>query len=553
MVGLKQGSTLKSGKYKIVKTLGQGSFGITYLAQTPITIDGALGKVDVTVNVTVKEFFMSDFNSRSVDGTGVEKTDSSLVKNYLNKFHREAENLSKLHHPNIVKVLEVFEENNTAYYAMEFIEGETLDDYIKRKEHLPVDESIGITQEVCSALAYMHRNKMLHLDLKPKNIMRQTDGHIRLIDFGLAKQYNENGEPESSTSLGLGTPGYAPIEQAQYKQDGTLPVTLDIYALGATLYKMLTGHTPPESSYILNEGLPQDVLQRAGVSPAFIAVVTKAMAPLRKDRYPTVDAMQRALAAALSSAGEDDTVYDTPKPDPKPAPAFNNGTYTVNGVSFRMVRVTGGTFQMGSNDSEADSDEQPVHSVTLSGYSIGETEVTQALWEAVMGNNPSKFKGADLPVERVSWDDCQDFIRELNRQTGQNFRLPTEAEWEFAARGGNRSTGAKYAGSDAISTVAWYADNSGRQTHPVKGKSPNELGLYDMSGNVWEWCQDWYGSYSSGSQTNPKGAASGSIRVYRGGCWYYYAWGCRVASRRGDTPTFRNNRLGFRLALQNEK
>jgi len=477
---------------------------------------------------------MSDLNSRAADGTGVEKTNSPLVYNYRVKFRREAENLSKLHHPNIVKVLEVFEENNTAYYVMEFIDGETLDDYIRGKGRLPEDEALRISGSVCTALTYMHAHNMLHLDLKPKNIMLDREGGIRLIDFGLAKQFNDNGEPESSTSLGLGTPGYAPIEQAQYKQDGTLPVTLDIYALGATLYKMLTGHTPPESSYILNEGLPQDVLQGAGVSPAVIAVVTKAMAPLRKDRYPTVDAMQRALAAALSSAGEDDTVYDTPKPDPKPAPASNNGTYTVNGVSFRMVRVTGGTFQMGSNDSEADSDEQPVHSVTLSGYSIGETEVTQALWEAVMDSNPSYFKGADLPVECVSWDDCQDFIRELNRQTGQNFRLSTEAEWEFAARGGNRSTGAKYAGSDAISRVAWYADNSGSRTHPVKGKSPNELGLYDMSGNVWEWCQDRYGSYSSGSQTNHKGAASGSLRV---------------AYRNRAAPSSRHGYLGFRLAL----
>ena len=221
--------------------------------------------------------------------------------------------------------------------------------------------------------------------------------------------------------------------------------------------------------------------------------------------------------------------------------------FKVGNVEFKMIRVEGGTFQMGSTDGR--SDEQPVHSVTLSDYFIGETEVTQALWEAVMGNNPSRFKGADLPVECVSWDDCQDFIRELNRQTGQNFRLPTEAEWEFAARGGNRSTGAKYAGSHAISTVAWYAHNSGSRTHPVKGKSPNELGLYDMSGNVWEWCEDWYGSsyYSSSPQTNPKGPASGYYRVCRGGCCYYDARFCRVAIRGRSTPTDRYH--GLRLAL----
>ncbi len=304
MAELKQGCTLKGGKYKIVKTLGQGSFGITYLATTRISMDGQLGKMDVNVNVTIKEFFMSDLNSRATDGTSVERTSSTLVMNYLNKFQREAENLSKLHHPNIVKVLEVFDENNTTYYVMEFIDGETIDEYIKRNGKLTVDESLIITQEVCSALSYMHDHKMLHLDLKPKNIMRDTEGHIYLIDFGLAKQYNDNGEPESSTTLGLGTPGYAPIEQAHYKKDGTFPVTLDIYAVGASLYKMLTGTTPPESSYVLNDGLPHDALKTAGVNDNVIAVVEKAMAPIKKDRYQTVTDLSKAISTLSSSSSE---------------------------------------------------------------------------------------------------------------------------------------------------------------------------------------------------------------------------------------------------------
>ena len=224
-------------------------------------------------------------------------------------------------------------------------------------------------------------------------------------------------------------------------------------------------------------------------------------------------------------------------------------TFTVNGVSFTMVPVAGGTFSMGSSDSEADSDEQPVHSVTLSDYLIGETEVTQALWLAVMGSNPSYFKGDDLPVENVSWDDCREFIGKLNVLTGASFRLPTEAEWEYAARGGNKSVGRKYSGSDTIDEVAWYDGNSSNKTHAVKSKRPNELGLYDMSGNVWEWCQDWYGSYSSGSQTNPTGPSSGSDRVFRGGSWNHFAWYCRVSYRRYDSPGYRYNGLGLRLAL----
>ena len=231
--------------------------------------------------------------------------------------------------------------------------------------------------------------------------------------------------------------------------------------------------------------------------------------------------------------------------------SYSNGTLTVNGIKCNMVWVDGGTFRMGATSEQGSeiSDEKPVHSVTLSGYYIGKTEVTQALWQAVMGSNPSYFEGDDLPVENVSWDDCQEFIRKLNSLTGQNFRLPTEAEWEFACRGGNNSRGYKYSGSNYIDNVAWYDGNSGDKTHPVATKSPNELGIYDMSGNVWEWCADWYGDYSSGRQTNPKGPYDGSRRVYRGGGWFYRARICRSSDRSYDRPAYRINFLGLRLAL----
>ena len=232
-----------------------------------------------------------------------------------------------------------------------------------------------------------------------------------------------------------------------------------------------------------------------------------------------------------------------------PSSADGIETFTVNGVTFNMVRVDGGTFQMGSNDSEAFYSEQPIHQVTLSGYSIGETEVTQALWEAVMGSNPSNWKGSSLPVERVSWKDCQKFITRLNQKTGRTFRLPTEAEWEFAARGGNKSRGYKYSGSNNIGEVAWYEDNSGSETHAVKTKQSNELGIYDMSGNVWEWCQDWKGDYSSSAQTNPTGPSSGSSRVLRGGSWYFTTGYCRSSIRISYSPAYRISFLGFRLAL----
>ena len=223
-----------------------------------------------------------------------------------------------------------------------------------------------------------------------------------------------------------------------------------------------------------------------------------------------------------------------------------------NGISIEMVRVEAGTFIMGATPEMKDpwDDEKPAHQVTLTNdYYIGKYEVTQALWKAVMGKNPSDFKGDNLPVEKVSWDDCQEFISKLNRITGKTFRLPTEAEWEYAARGGKKSRGYQYGGSNNISDVAWYDSNSGYKTHAVGSKQANELGIYDMTGNVREWCLDRYGKYSSSSQTNPTGATSGAGRLYRGGSWAGYAWDCRSSYRNYYSPGSRYNHLGLRLVL----
>ena len=227
-------------------------------------------------------------------------------------------------------------------------------------------------------------------------------------------------------------------------------------------------------------------------------------------------------------------------------------TFNVNGVEFKMIKVEGGTFSMGATSEQTNynNDEKPVHSVTLSDYYIGETEVTQELWRAVMGSNPSWFKGNNQrPVESVSWDDCQKFIKKLNRWTGKEFRLPTEAEWEYAARGGKYSRGYKYSGSNNSDEVAWYGSNSGSKTHSVKTKKANELGLYDMSGNVWEWCNDWWGCYQSNSQTNPTGPSEGGSRVIRGGGWGGSDGYVRVSDRRDGSPADRFDYYGLRLAL----
>ena len=235
--------------------------------------------------------------------------------------------------------------------------------------------------------------------------------------------------------------------------------------------------------------------------------------------------------------------------------SLSGNTITIpvkKGISIDMVRVEAGTFTMGATPEMKDpyKDEKPTHQVTLTNdYYIGKYEVTQALWKAVMGKRPSYFKGDNLPVEQVSWEDCQKFISKLNSITGKNFHLPTEAEWEYAARGGKKSMGYQYSGSNNLSDVAWYNGNSGNKTHVVGSKQANELGIYDMSGNVWEWCQDLFGSYGSSPLINPTGATSGAFRVNRGGGWYYDAWDCRSSYRLVRTPDFYCNNLGFRLVL----
>lgn len=290
--------------YRIERVLGQGSFGITYVAN--VRLKGRLGAIESTATVAIKEFFLRDVSSRN--GLRVfSVSDSTLCSDYRRDFLREAQNLSRLDNDHIVKVLETIEENDTVYYVMEYLSGGNLDQHILSHGKLSCREALDIAIQIGEALKCMHAQHMLHLDLKPLNVMRGEDGHIVLIDFGLSKCFGADGQPDSSTRIGQGTTGYAPIEQHSFKKaDGFMP-TLDIYALGATLFKMLTGSVPPEASVVLNEGLPVDELSSAGVPPAVIALVERAMQPLRRMRHQTVgefvDEAQRLLASAPSSVG----------------------------------------------------------------------------------------------------------------------------------------------------------------------------------------------------------------------------------------------------------
>ena len=623
---LSANSLLQGGKYRIVKVLGQGGFGITYLAM----------QSGLERKVAIKEFFMKDLCNRDETTSHVSVGSAGsvdMVERFKAKFQKETRNIASLNHPNIVRIIDVFEENSTAYYVMEYAEGGSLADRVKQQGHLSEYIAKRYILQVADALAYIHRQKMNHLDVKPANIIVNDKDEAVLIDFGMSKQYDAaTGNQTSTTPVGI-SECYAPMEQ--YKQGGVgefSPET-DVYSLGATFFKLLTGVTPPSALDLIQDGFPLEELKKRSISQKVINVISQAMAGLKKDRMKDVqtfidglkgtpsntsnvsepnnddeatvlnddkhqhEAEVRAKAEAERKAHEqaererkeeeecrrkEQEERERKKQDqrlPKIVLCVILGivaigalivwnalmvwnisksgnstlTFTVNGVSFEMMPVAGGTFSMGatkSMDSDAYDSESPVHDVKLNEYYIGKTEVTQALWLAVMGSNPSYFKGDNLPVENVSWNECQKFIKKLNEKTGKTFRLPTEAEWEYAARGGDSSRGYKYSGSNNIDAVAWYEGNAKSKTHPVGTNQPNELGIYDMSGNVWEWCSDWYGNYSSKAQTNPKGAASGYNRVNRGGSWDFYARNCRSTRRSNFSPDNRNSDVGFRLVLQ---
>ena len=289
MQQLIQGTLLHGGTYKIDKVLGQGSFGITYLAE----------HTKLAKKVAIKEFFMKELNSRSEDGSITGMSDGSLSQSYCQKFQKEADNLSRLDHPNIVRVTDSFSENGTFYYVMDYIDGQNLNDYVKT-HYVDAEEAVSIIKSVAEALIYMHEEKhMLHLDLKPSNVMRRSDGHVFLIDFGLSKHYGDDGQPETSTTIGLGTVGYAPIEQANRARNGEFRPTIDVYALGATLYKLLTRETPPPASDLVSDdGLLENKLREKKVPDNLIKVVIGAMCPNVKKRIQSVRVFRDVLTGS---------------------------------------------------------------------------------------------------------------------------------------------------------------------------------------------------------------------------------------------------------------
>ncbi len=610
---LPSGTLLQGGKYKIIKVLGQGGFGITYLAE----------HTAMKENVAVKEFFMKDMCYR-VEGESrvtVPPTGSkAIVKVFREKFLREAKMIRTLNNPHIVRVNDYFEENDTVYYVMDFIPGESLKSVIDREGPLPEEKAIGYIKQICEALKYIHERNILHLDIKPSNILLDANGNAVLIDFGVSKHYDIEGNATSSTPVGI-SKGFAPVEQGVSSEVSEFKPATDIYALGATLYNLLTGKVPPEAAYLVSSELNRP----KGLSDTVWNTILVAMKPSATDRPQSVgvfldylDGRKQLVTSDETVVKNEETIVSVEESKDEESPVINEKTrnrkwiipaiagavialvavlvlifssgsednpsenkvepvvaqregldFQVDGVDFHMVKVEGGEFVMGPfftyeirKNQEFEDDVFPVHKVWLSPFHIGETEVTQALWTAVMGDNPSEFKGPDFPVETVSYNDCLRFIDKLNQTLHaegklpetQEFRLPTEAEWEFAAKGGQESNGYLYSGSNDAKEVAIYDESRKSQgTSPVKSLKPNELGIYDMSGNVWEICSDIYDEeyYSYSAFVNPKGPTKGDEVTIRGGSWLDEPEDCNVVVREEifKDSYDKDNCIGLRLVL----
>ena len=530
------------GKYRIERRLGKGGMGVVFEARDT-ELDG------LRVAIKVLPAILAE-NVRSV----------AALK-------REAAISLRLTHPSICRLHTFNADGELKFLVMEFIDGQTLDDLLQSKPdgRLSLDELLPIARQVAAALDHAHAQQppILHRDIKPSNIMIARDGTVKVVDFGIAREMKDSrtrvtGQETSGTLL------YCSPEQ--YNGRSLTPAS-DVYSFAATLYECLAGHPPfwqgsighqllnnaPEAIEGVEEGVNEAVLRglakkasgRLRGAGELVDLLGGVVSPRPKERK----AVRRPQGFALVPEPRDTSVQrklplavDRPTPA-KPSP----GDIITNSIGMKLVYIPSGEFMMGSpEDEEGRWKDETQHLVKLGkGFHMGVTQVTQAQWQGLIGNDPSHFKGNDLPVENVSLNDAMEFCRKLSEKESKRYRLPTEAEWEYACRAG--STG-PYAGR-SLDDLGWYSDNSGGKTHPVATKEANAWGIFDMHGNVFEWCQDWYADYPKGKGADPTGPANGSCRLLRGGAWGYYPTNCRSANRGRDSPRNRNDGVGFRVAL----
>ncbi|MBW4497113.1 MAG: SUMF1/EgtB/PvdO family nonheme iron enzyme [Oscillatoria princeps RMCB-10] len=578
------GRTLKR-HYKIVKYLGGGGFGQTFLAS-----DTQLPDNPVCVVKQLKP----------------QSNDPSTLKIARRLFNTEARVLQKLgEHDQIPSLLAHFEENQEFYLVQQFIEGDSLCEEIKPGCKWAEERVIAFLLEVLTALSYAHQEGVIHRDIKPANLIRRRqDGKIILIDFGAIKQVSTQvpnaQQSQTSLTVGIGTPGYMPSEQAQGKPQ----LSSDVYALGITAIQALTGIPPrqlpedpqtgeilwrnraqvsPKLANILDKMVRYDYRQRySSASEALQAVssLTKPNSPLtRRQVFKLAGFAGGGFVASVFARQVFTTSPSSTIVEVSPLQTFTFDVITVDaggreinrtrqqaeffphdvgdGVILEMVSIPGGTFLMGSPPSEDDENrEKPQHWVTVKPFFMGKYTVTQAQWKAVaslpkvsrdLNPEPSYFKGANRPVEQVSWNEMVEFCARLFQATGRNYRLPSEAEWEYACRAG--TTTPFHFGETITPDLANYLHNNGGTTD-VGRFPPNAFGLYEMHGNVWELCADpWHGNYIGAPSDGSVWEADLKHFVAPGASWENIPWRCRSAYRSGVGPDHRKNNCGFRVAF----
>jgi formylglycine-generating enzyme required for sulfatase activity/tRNA A-37 threonylcarbamoyl transferase component Bud32 len=569
--------TIKNDRFLIQEVLGRGGFGVVYRA-----LDRKNNQQVVIKTLNHRQQNKSDFEQQQ------------------EKFVNEAMVLKGLRHQHIVQVYELIQEDGLWGMVMEYINGQELETYMERHGKLTEQQALAYIQQMGKALIYIHTQNepILHRDIKPSNIMlRPGNLEAVLIDFGLAREFIEGKTLNMTTFL---TPAYAPLEQ--YKRQGVFGPYTDVYALAATLYHLVTGEAPRINAKVRQEAqekrkaidhflwdkIPQGVSERTKQG------IVKGMAVLPADRSQTMGEFLQLLGLETDPSVQFQPTYQPQPILTKPSQEVNIPKLTkfqfisVNlnkngeiidrpkssaeiftedlssGVQLRMVKIPTGKFLMGSLANERGLNyETPQHQVNVPEFYLGQTLVTQAQWQVIMGNNPANFQGNDkLPVEYVSWLDSMNFCKKLSKKTGRTYKLPSEAQWEYACRGGNTTPFAF--GETITPVVVNYHGNypyggatkgeNRQKTTPVYSFPPNLFGLYDLHGNVWEWCLDeWFDSYN-GAPID--GTARSDIndlqdgekkRLMRGGSWYGNATYCRSAYRNYNAASNCDYNIGFRI------
>jgi len=519
---LDQNTTLQN-RYRVLRELGSGGMGTVYEA------------LDQRINCIVALKETTAFNNNET----------------RRAFEREASLLGNLRHSALPKVMDYFREGEADFLVMEYIPGQDLAQLLAtRGTPFSQEEVLRFADDLLKVLEYLHGQQppILHRDIKPSNLKLTEQGDIFLLDFGLAKgSAGQMPTLVSTRSVRGYTQVYASLEQIHGQ--ATVPRS-DLYSVSATLYHLLTGVIPTDAPtrYTLIEDEQPDPLPPLSelnpeVSPGVAAIIHQTLAINRRQRLASAAEMRQALRSAVERE------HPWPKHFSADADTQRLEIELIGSSKpedlMGLVWIPPGEFMRGSED--GDADEKPVQLVTfMNGFFMGRHPVTQAQWRMVMGNNLSHFMGDDLPVEQVSWNDAIAFIERLNeRNDGFIYRLPTEAEWEYACRAGST---AAYTGKR--SAIAWCKDNSEGQTHPVATRLPNAFGLYDMLGNVWEWCEDWYHDNYEGAPTDGSAWLTGGEqmhRVLRGSSWDYPKHTLRASFRNRNSPEYRLNDNGFRL------